>query len=289
MKRFMPFVLSVAVVATAGLIAVQGQTKKTKTRPSAAVQHRPLGAARQLRSNFALTRSPEGRRQAAAEGEQAAQLHQKARTLLKEGKLEEAEQAWREEVAFWQAHDTTSAGTDQLLGDIQLAQGKYKEALATYAIVLRSSDNPQIFLGIAQCYLRLGDLEKSREALQESPDEGLRKLADDPLPEDLKDMPGTHDLKAMEATLMMVLAASTSDGYEEELKYLQAAEKLSPENWFIADRIGQTLDRLNQYDKAVVYYRRSMQLGGDKVSYDHRMRVEMFDLRQKQNKQKVAQ
>jgi tetratricopeptide (TPR) repeat protein len=278
-------VLCAASLATLGI--TPGQAKTTKTRPSSLV-YRALDGTISRRSNCALKVTREAREREEAITAPGNALDQQALTLLIQGKLEDAERVCREAMAFWQTLNTTSTQGLELLGDIQLAQGKYEEALATYAIVRQNSDNVQTSISIAQCYLHLGDLEKSRKALQECPWTDLRKFAADPLPEELKDMPGTKDLKSMEATLMLALAIITPYGYEHKLKYLQAADKLTPDSWLITNRIGDTLYDLKRYEEAISYYRREMQIGGDKTPYHHRTRVEMYDLWQKQQKEKAS-
>ncbi len=215
---------------------------------------------------------------------QGSQIELQARALLRAGKLQEAEQKCREEIAFYQVHNWNTTG-QQLLGDIQLAQGKYQDALDTYAIVRENSDDVETWLDTSLCYVHLGKLEEAQKAFRSCPDASLRKLAADPPPEGA---PGVGDLKSMELTLMLALAGTHSGDSPEALKYLLAAEKLAPENWAIADAIGQRLDYMARYDDAIPYYKRAIKLGGDKVSYEHRVHVETYDLQKKKRDSQPA-
>lgn len=295
-KTMLPFTLSLTgAAAIVGAVMSQSQGKPSQPgKPNTHNSSRPAphhapphhAPARQTRPAVAASGelsqplSPEAR----ARGDEiiayGEQINQQARALLREGKLDEAEEKCREEITFYQAHSLGNAGR-RLLGEIQLAQGKYQDALDTYTALRQNNDDPQLYVSIALCYVRLNKLEEARKVLQAYPEEWMRKQAADPPPEDLKGMPGMADLKSMEATLMLTMATMAPDGYEEQLKYLLAAEKLAPKNALIADRIGEMLYRLERYEEGVLSYKREVQLGG-KLSYRDQMRVEMFDLRKKQ-------
>lgn len=257
------------------------QTPIVQARVSKSVTHKVPPAITPRRAKLDI--SPELRKKWREHDAPGNQMIKEARDLLRANDVEGAERKCRQAMEYFRENEISIP--HELLGDILLAKGDYEAALESYDHSLFYGDSDFIYIHISLCYIRLGDLEQARKSFLMCPWTDLRKLAADPLPDDMKDMPGTKDLKSMEATLMMALAIITADGYEQKLKYLQAADKLVPESWLIADKIGQMLDRLNRYGEAVTNYRRAMQLGGDKVSYDHRMRVEMFDLRQKQQKQ----
>ncbi len=212
--------------------------------------------------------SPELRRQAEAHDAPGNQMIKEARALLRAGKLQEAEQKCRQAMEYFR--DNELSIPYELLGDILLAKGEYQKALDEYAVFSRSGWSTTLHINIALCYLRLGDLDKAKEAYLDEiqTERGLRP----------EHMPGTEDLKSMELTLMLALSGVHSGDSPEALKYLLAAEKLAPENWEIVDAIGQRLDYMERYDDAIPYYKRAIKLGGDKVPYEHQVRVEMYDM-----------
>jgi len=211
-------------------------------------------------------------------------LRKQAQALLQAGRFDEAEQVCREEIAFYEPFGTAALAHEGL-GDILLAKGEYQKALDEYVVFSRNGDSNTLYLNIALCYVRLGDLEKARKAVQSYPEKQIAQLAADPPVEGAR---STGDLKSMELVLMLALAGVHSGDSPEALKYLLAAEKLAPDDWEIADTIGQRLDYMARYDDAIPYYKRAIRLGGDKVSYRHRTRVEMFDLQKKQQDAKRA-
>ncbi len=255
--------------------AVMTQSQSSSSRPAERNSHSPAPRhAPRAAAALGTRLSPEERRRSDEISAHGYQIHLAAQALLRERKLEEAEQKCREEIAYYQSlggHTTAN----QLLGDIQLAQGKYQDALDTYAIVREHSDDVETWLAMSLCYVRLGKLEEAQKAFRSCPDEGLRKLASDP---PAPGAIGVGDLKSMELTLMLALAYVHSGDSPEALKYLLAAEKLAPDDWGIADTIGQRLDYMARYDDAIPYYKRAIKLGGDKVSYEHQVRVEMYDM-----------
>ncbi len=280
-----PVTLAVSLTGAAAIVgAVMAQSQSKPSRPaernspSPAPRHAPRAATPRAAAALGTRLSPEERRRSDEISAHGYQIHLAAQALLREGKLEEAEKKCREEIAYYQSLGGRTT-VNQLLGDIQLAQGKYQEALDTYAVVREHSDDTETWLAMSLCYIRLGKLDKAQEAFRACPSEDLRKLASDPPP---AGAPGVGDLKSMELTLMLALSGVHSGDSPEALKYLLAAEKLAPENWEIVDAIGQRLDYMERYEEAIPYYRRALKLGGDKVSYHHRMRVEMYDLQKKQ-------
>lgn len=200
-------------------------------------------------------------------------LHKKAQALLRAGKLEEAERVSREEIAFYEKFGEATISR-QLLGDILLAKGQYEEALQEYAVLRRSGWSTTLHINIALCYVRLGGLDKAVEAYR---DQIETELGPGP---HLENIPGTEDLKSMEITLLLKLADVYSGSSGEALKYLKAVAELKPDDWAITERIGLTLYRLKRYDEAIPYYKRALELGGDKVSDRTRTRVEMYERQQ---------
>ena len=210
----------------------------------------------------------------------------KATELLNQGKFVEAEAECRRALTLvllingkpWYGEEVP------LLGDILLAQGRNQEALDCYLRIVTSSvpDNPEhphSNIGAALAYCRLGNFKMAKRYFPRNDSPEWHKV-------------WRGGIEAFEASLLYSRAGeeSSHSNYRMALFYLKQAEKLAPPNtkWFLADMIGDAMYDLHRYDDAVTYYRRAMELGGAKVSYEHRMRVEMFDLRQKQQKQKAA-
>ncbi len=261
MNKMLPVALGLVGATVVALAVAQSQPSRTQSGVAAtssvgAASTRPTFSA----NTSALRMDIEANARYHARVAPGYEMLKAAQALLVQDKLQEAEQKCREALEFLHRndHSETALVPLELLGDIQLAKGEYKEALKSYAIApLRSAACP---VNTALCYVRLGDLEQAKKSC---PDKMLAQYASESHPEA---MPGTRDLKSMEATLLMALANIYGADSAQELKYYKAAEKLAPTNWHLAEGLGWTLDDRGRSDEAVRYYKRAVQYGGDKVS-----------------------
>lgn len=179
-----------------------------------------------------------------------------------------------------------------MLGDILMIQGRYEEALECYLSIVADQrrrgnlepddpDHPTPNIGAALAYCRLGDFEMAKKYFPAA------VVDADTASEEMKEYPGSGDIRALEASLLFIRGSQEGSFSPQALRHFEAAEKLAPDNWMIVNRIGYVLYDLKRYEEAIAYYRREMQLGGDKTPYHHRMRVEMYDLWQKQKEEKA--
>lgn len=255
MKRVQQFVaLSLAGLGTLGALLVAQVRGRSEASPTSS-----FVTASEKKPGWRQIKNPW------APGEQ---MQTEATVLFKAGRIPEAEEKCRQALAFLR-RTPIAQEPRELLGDIQLAKGQYKEALESYGVARRYSANPRLSLNVALCYVRLGDLKMAQHFC---PDEALAHLVSAPLQE----LPGTQDLSSMEAR---ILYAHGVDAYmtaeaQEALKSFQAAERLAPANWWIAYMVGRSLDRLNRSDEAVPYYKRAIHYGGNKVPQGARRRAE---------------
>ena len=246
-----------------------------------------------FRSNYdeeAIKQDREGWERVNAAMARYGEAEKSARALLDKGQLVAAEaecrRALKLDVIFFVngVPDPPQESGMRLLGDIQLAQGKYQEALKSYGVnnphrMRQLHGGPEMCLKIAQCYVGLNDFERALKFYNYL----IRRH-----PAWNKDLPGAGNLHSLEATLLM-LRAGDGRSSEQALLRFRAAEKLAPTNWFISDTIGELLHDMDRYDEAVASYRRAMQLNIARVSYGHRLRVEMHDEWHKRNKQEAQE
>ncbi len=257
----MAIVLSVAALMSAGALARTYRTDKTGDQQGnlASSNHsfsNPPPAAETARLNAAFVPSTKA--------------EQNARQLFREGKLAEAEVECRRAIAIaplfnGKPFDGTAL---PLLGDILLAQGHNHDALECYLRIVTSSvpDDPQKpkpNLNAALAYCRLGNFEMAKKY---APDQVLINLTDN---KSLADWPGTSDIHALEASLLMVRGfdLASSAQHLEALSYLEPASKLAPKNWLIARAMGNVLCDLKRYKEAASYFLRAEQQGG-KIAYE---------------------
>jgi len=214
------------------------------------------------------------------------QAEKHARQLLRGGNFAEAEVECRRAMALSPIINGKPwyGNTPQLLGEINLAQGNNQEALVSFLEARVSTHSLMLDLNTALAYCRLGNFGMAKKHY---PSQTIVNLTDG---KSLAEWPQGDDLRSLEASILLAqgLDAASSADATGALPYLRAAGKLAPQNWFIAEQTAYALDYLNRRDDAVPYYRRAIELGGDKVSYEHRMRVEMYDLRKKQASQRAA-
>ncbi len=277
MKRtMMPVVMGLAAVGLAALALAQARTKPTEKILQSTLYATSRGVRAQdvgSRSATGITTSSEMRARGEALMAPGTRLSKEARTLLRQGKLEQAEQKCRQAQAFFRStpapYEADFLYED--LGDIQLAKGEYRKALESYAIARRYSADAELPLHTALCYIRLGDFKKAKQLC---PDNRLVDAAYlDAARADY--LPRTDNLQSLEATLLLVLGMREFMAQEAKtaLSYLEPAGKLAPKSWFIAELTGRALDDLNRRDEAVLSYKLAVQLGGDKVSHQTQARA----------------
>ena len=92
----------------------------------------------------------------------------------------------------------------------------------------------------------------------------------------LRALPGTDTRKALEASILLERGRRRLTIHPQgALADYKAAAEVAPDNWIIAEQIGEALYRLERRDEATPYYRRAAQLGGDNVPERARERAKM--------------
>lgn len=263
--------LGLMLVAGAACLAAQKQDAHGQGVSSPSVEEaRPTDSGAATKNSF----SPEQQARIKAAMAPGNKLYLESRALFRAGRMEEAEQKHHEAMAAYKANGM-SVGLERELADIQLARGKFKEALEIYGVNRPKSMRhipgyPELCLRIAQCYVGLRDIKAARRFYGYA----IARRTH------LENLPGPGSPRSLEASLLLLRGFEVNGWPEQALRYYQAAGKLAPENWLIVEQTAKTLYWLKRYDEAMPYYRRLLKHQGKDASYDMRMRVEMYDRRQ---------
>jgi len=281
-------VLPLAVAAVAQGVLVRGGASLGRSTPSNAASDKNIGdLAEVARAEASMAPS--------------SQAFGRARRLLSEGNLKEAEKQCRLAEALvpptpgqprqsWQI-----SFYRELMGDILLEQGRNREALEFYRPrpekkqnstdprsmrYLRSRKQDNISAALAYC--RLGEFEMAKK---QAPD--FVKRLQQP---SHKSWPGASDLRSLEASLMLKRGfekdshAADSEAVREYLKVLQ----MFPRNAMAAYRCARTLMSLERYDEALLMFARVVQFGEGKQAKEAKRRMTAFPKAQREAAMRAA-
>ena len=183
--------------------------------------------------------------------------YEMARELMKQGRLNKAEQETLEGLRLMQPlPDTTGY---QLLGEIYLKGGQNQKALQSFQTTSRHTQNTRLGLNAALAYCRMGDYEHAR---QFNPDPLILQHTIGGKSLDRADLPGTDNLNDLEASILLARgmdAASTCD-FEEAIANYQAASRYASVNplihYFWADALfaDTTLGHQDRTAEAVSHF-----------------------------------
>ena len=203
----------------------------------------------------------------------AQDIEKEARQLLKERRFDEAEATCRRSLAVSiKARNGVAfnSASWQLLGEIYLAQERYRDAIDAFDKARLFTRDDELDLKTALAYVRLGDLEKASRFY--SPEKRYAKLPEEQRKERLAQLPRGKDTKSVEANIFCALAGEkTMYGEEEEAaENYQKALDLFPRNGYFSCQLARHLMRLKRYDEALPMFALATHFGNPKQAKDAR-------------------
>lgn len=177
-----------------------------------------------------------------------------ARLLFEQGKMREAEAVCQESFDLAPRFNNTPYAPDQkqLMGEINYAEGKYKEALYWFGDRANTRDDRQSF-DIALCYVRMGDYGNAKRHY--SHDLVYRYSSSTTA----ADLPVVHNLRSLEAAILLAQALDydvsgekkkASDGYD-------AAARLEPTNMWLHAKRGWIAIRAGRQEDGLALMRKA--------------------------------
>lgn len=147
----------------------------------------------------------------------------------------------------------------QLLGQIYMEQGRYREALPFFSEATHNTHNDELNLDMALCYFRLGDLKEARQLYS---DRMISRYMSNE-PDSQRYLPGTNTAKTLEASILFARGyyAYMRSRTEKAERNFSAAARLAPTNAKIAYLQAMALRELKRSPEALRCFTRAVAYG----------------------------